>query len=62
MSYLHIQFADGSNPFVKYGSYDELKKEIKRWQRNYDLYPFTKPDGNIQATAYPKFKEAKAVG
>lgn len=35
--FLHIVFEDGSNPYVKYGTDKELKKEIKRWEKNFDL-------------------------
>lgn len=33
--FLHITFSDGSNPFVKYGTITDIKKEIKKWKRNY---------------------------
>ena len=32
---LHISFADGSNPFVKYGTRAELEREIHRWKRRF---------------------------
>ena len=35
--YLHIRFKDGSNPYVKYGTEKELKKEIKKWEKNFNL-------------------------
>lgn len=35
--FLHIAFKDGSNPYVKYGTNKELKKEIKKWEKNYSL-------------------------
>ena len=35
--WLHITFADGSNPYVKYGNYDELLRELNKWALNYQL-------------------------
>ena len=35
--FLHIAFKDGSNPYVAYGADKELKKEIKKWEKNYNL-------------------------
>lgn len=35
--FLHIVFKDGSNPYVKYGEDKELKKEIKKWSKEYNL-------------------------
>lgn len=35
--FLHIAFKDGSNPYVKYGTDKELKREIKKWGKNYNL-------------------------
>lgn len=35
--YLHIQFLNGSNPFLKYGTEKELNKELKKWEKNWDL-------------------------
>lgn len=36
--YLHIEFTDGSNPFLKFtNSREEIDKEIKKWERNYKI-------------------------
>lgn len=35
--YLHITFTNGSNPFLKYGTEKELNKELKKWEKNWDL-------------------------
>ena len=36
-SALHLLFADGSNPFVKYGSVKELQIELEAWSRRYGI-------------------------
>lgn len=36
-SALHLLFADGSNPFVKYGSIKELQIELEAWSRRYGI-------------------------
>lgn len=35
--FFHIQFEDGSNPYVFYGNKNECKKNMKRWEKNYKL-------------------------
>lgn len=35
--YLHIKFKNGSNPFLKYGTENELFKELRKWDKNYHL-------------------------
>ena len=35
--YLHIEFTNGSNPYLKYGTEDELLKEIKKWEKEWNL-------------------------
>lgn len=35
--FLHIQFLNGSNPFLKYGTEKELDKELKEWEKNWKL-------------------------
>lgn len=33
-----IEFADGSNPYLRYNmTPSEFFKELKKWQKNYDL-------------------------
>lgn len=35
---IHIQFRDGSNPYVRYNmSYNEFTDELEKWQVNYEL-------------------------
>lgn len=52
--YLHITFTNGSNPYVAYGDESKIKKELKKWKRNYDLYIDKTPSGDYLATAYDK--------
>lgn len=35
--FLHIQFDDGSNPYVMYGDRQQLEDEMKKWAKNYCL-------------------------
>lgn len=51
MSYLHIEFTNGSNPWVSYGDKRKLTNELKRWSRNYVLDLVTDPEGNVNAKA-----------
>ena len=35
---IHIQFVDGSNPYVRYNMDDnEFTEELEKWQKNYTL-------------------------
>lgn len=34
---VHFEFADGSNPFVKYGTYMELFHELRAWSTGYSI-------------------------
>lgn len=43
--YLHITFNDGSNPYVAFGSEKEIKKELKRWTKNYEVIRKTEEQG-----------------
>ena len=43
---LHFQFADGSNPFVCYGSPEEILDQLENWGRNYEI-ACKKHDGRI---------------
>lgn len=36
---IHFEFADGSNPFVKYGVAVELMPELYAWSRRWDIEP-----------------------
>lgn len=38
---LHLSFRDGSNPFVKYGTAEELLYELQAWSRGYRIRPET---------------------
>lgn len=34
---LHFEFADGSNPFVFYGTPSETLAQLRKWHRNWDM-------------------------
>lgn len=35
---IHIEFADGSNPYVRYNmSIHDFFEEVNKWKKNYDL-------------------------
>jgi len=35
---IHIQFENGSNPYVRYNMTDnEFTEELEKWQKNYNL-------------------------
>lgn len=37
---IHILFADGSNPYVRYNmSLNEFADELEKWQTSYNLQP-----------------------
>lgn len=36
---LHLSFRDGSNPFVKYGTAEELLYELQAWSHRYRIRP-----------------------
>lgn len=44
---IHIEFANGSNPYVRYNMTDnEFTEELEKWSKNYVLTP-TSVFGNI---------------
>jgi len=53
--FLHIEFKDGSNPFVKIGIKDlkELNRLVKRWEKNYKVTGYW-TSGGFMATATDK--------
>ena len=61
--FLHIAFKDGSNPYVAYGTDKELKKEIKKWEKNYNLdienVLRNKTDTNSEVVGYSVVAENK---
>ena len=61
--FLHIAFKDGSNPYVKYGTDKELKKEIRRWNKNYNMEIESvlrdKTDSNSEMLGYSVVAENK---
>lgn len=63
--YLHIQFKDGSNPFLKYGTESELLKEMKRWGRRFKLlvdYSFRyEPGGKSKVVGFNVLAVRKGV-
>lgn len=50
--YLHIEFADGSNPYVKYGEFPALWNDLSKWQRNYNCE--IQSGENINVKAYER--------
>lgn len=50
--FLHINFSNGSNPYVCYGDKDKIKLEIRRWKQNYEL-------SNIKTDMHGIYVEAK---
>ena len=35
---IHIEFVNGSNPYVRYNmTDDEFTEELEKWQKNYDM-------------------------
>lgn len=50
--FLHINFLNGSNPYVCYGDKDKIKLEIRKWKQNYEL-------SNIRTDTHGLYVEAK---
>lgn len=50
--FLHINFSNGSNPYVYYGNKDKIKLEIRKWKQNYEL-------SNIRTDTHGIYVEAK---
>ena len=50
--FLHIDFTNGSNPYVYYGNKDKIKLEIRKWKQNYEL-------SNIRTDTHGIYVEAK---
>ena len=50
MARLNITFMDGSNTFLKYGDDKELRQELCRWMKNYDLR-IMHAEGNYKVVA-----------
>lgn len=50
--FLHIDFTNGSNPYVYYGNKDKIKLEIRKWKQNYEL-------NNIKTDMHGIYAEAK---
>ena len=48
-------FDDGSNPFLKYGTIEELKNELSKWRANYNLKVKETDNGDLQVKASPWF-------
>lgn len=63
MAFLSIEFTNGSNPYLFYGrgdteaeKQDSIKREPKRWKRNYYLQTLKEADGNLFILADEKRK------
>lgn len=50
--FLHINFSNGSNPYVCYGDKDKIKLEIRKWKQVYEL-------SNIRTDMHGIYVEAK---
>ena len=50
--FLHIDFSNGSNPYVCYGDKDKIKLEIRKWKQVYEL-------SNIKTDMHGIYVEAK---
>lgn len=50
--FLHINFSNGSNPYVCYGDKDKIKLEIRKWKQVYEL-------SNIKTDMHGIYVEAK---
>lgn len=62
--FIHITFTNGSNPFLKYcKNEEEIRKEIKRWQKNYSLKKITvvEKSGGYFFKADEKMKKSKMI-
>ena len=55
--YLHLQFTNGGRPFVKYGDRQELKKELRRWKRHYNIIDSYEDNNSIQLILKEKREE-----
>ncbi len=55
--FLHIDFANGSNPYVYYGNKDKIKLEIRKWKQTYDLYDIKTDTHGLYVTAKEKRNE-----
>ena len=53
--YLHIDFKDGSNPFVALNlNYEELVAQVKKWEKKYIVNGYWTSGGGFMATATEK--------
>lgn len=50
--FLHIDFSNGSNPYVCYGDKNKIKLEIRKWKQVYEL-------SNIKTDMHGIYVEAK---
>lgn len=62
MAFLHIEFKDGSNPWVVYGKADKLRCELNKWKRNHYITVLDSlSDGSIMALAENKIEADRAA-
>ena len=45
--WLYIRFADRANPYVKYGTKEELDLDLNKWNENYFLTVVHVKDGDV---------------
>lgn len=51
---LHLTFTDGSNPYVAFGDNKKIARELKKWQRKYDISLEEKEDMILGLVHVPK--------
>lgn len=62
MAFLHIEFKDGSNPWIAYGKADKLRCELNKWKRNHYITVLDSlSDGSIMALAENKIEADRAA-
>lgn len=55
--FLHINFSNGSNPYVCYGDKDKIKLEIRKWKQVYELSNIKTDMNGIYVEAKEKANE-----
>ena len=55
--FLHINFTNGSNPYVYYGNKDKIKLEIRKWKQVYELSNIKTDMNGIYVEAKEKTNE-----
>lgn len=62
MAFLHIEFKDGSNPWLTYGKPEKIKHELYKWKRNYYVTILDSlADGSLMVLAENKIEADRAA-